>query len=338
MAELIQCSRCRSRKLPEFYSIKSMTGIRYKTCDSCHDRSKPKKDGVITCQFCEFRTKTNEYLVRHMKAIHNQQCPQIRDLQCPLCEFTCTRASILASHRKYIHDKIRDHKCPHCDLKCVSSGEIKRHVQAVHEKIRDHRCPHCEFASFELKSLKNHIKAIHDQTRDQTCTLCDFSTTTQKLLIGHQKTCTGRLPMSAGEFVIKGVLESRNIPFEQEKRFLNCQYQRPLPFDFYIQSCRVAIEYDGIQHFKSIKHWGGIPKLEATKQRDAIKTEYCAANGIRLLRIKYTDFALIPTLIENFLSSVEESSADGNHDTINATSNEIGGIEPIQAQNPDLPQ
>lgn len=144
--------------------------------------------------------------------------------------------------------------------------------------------------------------------------------------------------MSAGEFAIKGVLDAYNIPIEQERRFHDCRDQNALPFDFYIPSLNAAIEFDGIQHFQPIDLFGGQAGFEGTQRRDAIKTEYCAANGIRLLRIKYTDFALIPTLIENFLSSVEESAVDGNHDTINATSNEIGGIEPIQAQNPDLPQ
>ncbi len=141
--------------------------------------------------------------------------------------------------------------------------------------------------------------------------------------------------MSSGEFAIRGVLDSCGIAFEREKRFVDCRDKATLPFDFYLPSHRVAIEFDGIQHFQPIEYWGGIPKLEATQRRDAIKTAYCIANSIRLLRIKYTDFELIPTLIENFLSSAEGSAVDDTRDTTNATSNDSHDIESTPFQIPD---
>lgn len=144
--------------------------------------------------------------------------------------------------------------------------------------------------------------------------------------------------MSSGEFAVKGVLESMSVPFNHQMRFADCKDKNTLPFDFYLPSHRAIIEYDGGQHFAPVKYWGGIATFEAIQRRDAIKTAYCSANGIRLLRIKYTDFELIPTLIENFLSSVGVSAVDDTHDTTNATSNGQHDIEPIQSQTPALLQ
>lgn len=45
--------------------------------------------------------------------------------------------------------------------------------------------------------------------------------------------------------------------------------------DFFIKNNNfsLAIEYDGIQHFKSIKYFGGIKKLQYTQKMDNIKNE-----------------------------------------------------------------
>jgi len=47
----------------------------------------------------------------------------------------------------------------------------------------------------------------------------------------------------------------------------------------------------------------GLEAFEQTQRRDTIKTAYCAANNIRLLRIKYTDFERVQELIEEFLTA-----------------------------------
>lgn len=331
--ELIKCGRCRSQKLPHFYSIKMTTGIRYKCCDPCRQRCRTAEK-IYECEICQFEASSPSTLQYHVDAKHNQ----IKNFACSKCEYKCATICTLKTHIAAVHDQIRPHQCPECEFKCTLKSTLSSHKKAVHDQIRDQQCPYCDYACSEAGQLRVHIKAVHIQIRDQKCNKCAFSTTTKSLLALHMKTCTGNVRMSSGEFAIAGVLESYRITFEREKRFVDCRDKLTLPFDFYIPSLNIAIEFDGAQHFKPVAYWGGIPGFEANQRRDAIKTTYCAANGIRLLRIKYTDFALIPTLIENFLSSVEESAVDGNHDTINATSNEIGGIEPIQAQNPDLPQ
>lgn len=108
--------------------------------------------------------------------------------------------------------------------------------------------------------------------------------------------------MSSGEFAIKGVLEAMHIAFVQEMRFADCRDIKSLPFDFFIPLLAVAIEFDGRQHFEPVAHFGGQEHFDATQRRDAIKNAYCATNGIRLLRIKYTDFERIQELIENFIA------------------------------------
>ncbi|MDY0268822.1 hypothetical protein [Trichloromonas sp.] len=74
-----------------------------------------------------------------------------------------------------------------------------------------------------------------------------------------------------------------------KKRFKDCRYKYPLPFDLYLSKYNLCIEYDGEQHFKTKEIWGGKTQLKIIKKRDQIKNEYCKNNNINLLRIKYDE-------------------------------------------------
>ena len=107
---------------------------------------------------------------------------------------------------------------------------------------------------------------------------------------------------SAGEKLIAKILvdeglidpsceKSRNC-VNREKSFDDClntkkgRYCRKLRFDFYLPDLNTIIEYDGEQHFRPSKKFGG-EKYETTLENDRIKNEYCRKNGINLVRVKY---------------------------------------------------
>lgn len=57
----------------------------------------------------------------------------------------------------------------------------------------------------------------------------------------------------------------------------------------YLSQHNICIEFDGIQHFKPIKSWGGIEGLIGVQRRDRIKTNYCLDKQIELIRISFKD-------------------------------------------------
>ena len=57
--------------------------------------------------------------------------------------------------------------------------------------------------------------------------------------------------------------------------------------DIYIPSKKIAIEYQGQQHYKSVSHFGGKKALENSKARDINKKELCLNNGVKLIEWKY---------------------------------------------------
>lgn len=92
---------------------------------------------------------------------------------------------------------------------------------------------------------------------------------------------------SNGETIIISLLNSFNIDYITQYKFNSCKYKRKLPFDFYLPQLRVAIEYDGSQHFE-VNHFGRTTELfKIAKLRDNIKTWYCQSHGIYLIRIPY---------------------------------------------------
>jgi len=94
---------------------------------------------------------------------------------------------------------------------------------------------------------------------------------------------------SKGERKIRTLLENNNIKYIFQKRFKDCKNINPLPFDFYLPDYNLCIEYDGIQHYKSINIWGGEKEFKLRQKRDQLKNEYCEKNNIRLIRIRYNE-------------------------------------------------
>ena len=93
---------------------------------------------------------------------------------------------------------------------------------------------------------------------------------------------------SRGQDAIKELLIKHNIPFVQEKSFQSCKKTKAsMPFDFYVNETYL-IEYDGQQHFKSIKVFGGEERFKTTQETDKFKTQWALINNIPLIRVPYT--------------------------------------------------
>jgi hypothetical protein len=52
---------------------------------------------------------------------------------------------------------------------------------------------------------------------------------------------------------------------------------------------RLAIEYQGIQHFEPVKHWGGEEALARVQERDKRKRDACTAVGIKVIYFTYEE-------------------------------------------------
>lgn len=111
---------------------------------------------------------------------------------------------------------------------------------------------------------------------------------------------------------IKEILKS---DYQLEKEFndlKNQQTNRKLRIDCYFEKYNLAIEYNGIQHFKYIPYFHkGKNTLEYQRYKDKIKEEFCKNNNITLIKLKYND-DLSKDNLKKILAEAISNQAKGN--------------------------
>ena len=114
--------------------------------------------------------------------------------------------------------------------------------------------------------------------------------------------------ITQGEYKVKTFLDDNNIDYIFQHTFEDCKNIRTLEFDFYLPKRKVAIEYDGKQHFEPMNY----AKTEEENQhlfelgvhRDEIKNQYCKDNNIKMIRIPYWNFGHIFEILRKELIDI----------------------------------
>ena len=109
---------------------------------------------------------------------------------------------------------------------------------------------------------------------------------------------------SKGERKISKFLDQKNIEYVRQKKFDDCIGLRyKLPFDFYLPKYRIAIEFDGKQHYEPMEYFGGLESYNRLKVNDKIKNDYCEDNFIELIRIRYDQIDRIYDILNECLKN-----------------------------------
>jgi len=251
----------------------------------------------------------SKFKVKIICPIHGEfyQTPNthIMGAGCPLCnKSNKLTATEFIKRSKHIHNNKFDYSLVeyvNCSTKvkiiCPEHGSFE---QTPIDHMGGSGCRKCSKVEntydFIIKSNKIHnnyydySQSIFVSSIKKLLIICPkhgiFEQTPRKHLIGHGcPTCK----RSRGENKIESILISKNIKYFNQYSFSDCKFNSLLFFDFYLPDLNMCIEFDGEQHFKSIKRWGGNEKLNEIVQRDSIKNEYCKQNNIKLLRIKFNE-------------------------------------------------
>jgi len=134
------------------------------------------------------------------------------------------------------------------------------------------------------------------------------------------------LVVSQGEYRIYRFLLERDIEFETQKRFPECKDITYLPFDFYLPSFNLLIEFQGIQHIRGFR--GDKEDAKKIAKRDAIKKSFALDNKYEFLEI----WSVADIEIE-ILKKLNEINNSFNKELIlkvrKLTSREIEGLKTI---------
>ena len=75
-----------------------------------------------------------------------------------------------------------------------------------------------------------------------------------------------------------------------------------MSYDIYICGLKVAIEYQGKQHFEPVDYFGGQENFESQQKRDKLKAQRSLENGVKLIYINYWD-DITPNLVKERIES-----------------------------------
>lgn len=137
-------------------------------------------------------------------------------------------------------------------------------------------------------------KVENNTARQGALWLCQCDCGKTKLAIGEdlrqgKVISCGCLRQSKGEFFIQQLLIKNQIIYTKE--YTQKINNKNLRFDFAIiqnQKIQYFIEFDGKQHFESVKYFGGQQNFIQIQKNDKIKNDWCKKNNIPLIRIPFS--------------------------------------------------
>lgn len=88
--------------------------------------------------------------------------------------------------------------------------------------------------------------------------------------------------------VIRSLFKDNNVIHHYHSKWLGRQ-----EIDIYIEELKIGVEYQGEQHYKPVKHWGGTEGLAKNLERDERKRILCQQNGVVLIEFKHDEKDLI---------------------------------------------
>lgn len=180
-------------------------------------------------------------------------------------------------YRSPISFRRSTYKCKMCKYDHISKKQRKSNILFLHELSNRHP---------NIVALEKY-KSTHKKIKFKClkCNHCFCAEPNSILRISGCPYCRA----SHGEEIIGSFLDKMKIKYEYAKRFPQCKGKRLLHYDFFLPDIRTLIEYDGLQHYKSIEFFGGKEKLKVQQKHDQIKNDYALNNGFLLYRIPYTN-------------------------------------------------
>jgi hypothetical protein len=167
----------------------------------------------------------------------------------------------------------------------------------------------------EVNQLKRQANTIHRQwveSNDPTISKDRKSSSNHPLAVEWRRLWAAQVPLkkllsdfvenqSRTDFGYKSIGESwisetalfklvQNIyPDNEVKKHYRPKWLGGLEIDIYLPEFLLGIEYQGQQHYRPLKHWGGEESFNKLVERDKGKKALCKKEGVRLIEFKYDE-------------------------------------------------
>ena len=214
---------------------------------------------------------TNEFIER-AKKIHGNKYDYSKVEYKKAIEKVCV---ICPEHGEFWiapHNHLEGKKCKYCAT--INRSNKKRNKQE--EVIK--RASETHGNKYDYSKIKYY------KMHDKVCIICPEHGEFWQSMANHinGKGC----PVCKESFLERDIeeeLKKYKIAYEKQKTFNWLKNKKKLYLDFYLPDYNVAIECQGLQHFKPIKYFGGDEKFKEYALRDKLKKDLCNKNGIEIL-------------------------------------------------------
>ena len=217
-------------------------------------------------------TKSTELFIKQASLVHNNFYNYNKTIYNKAQEKIIITCPIHGDFEQVAYAHLQGQGCPKCANKNVTTEEFIEKAKKIHSD---------KYSYDKVNYINNITKVII------TCPVHgDFEQTPNQHLNGRG--CP-KCVQSKGESIIEGYLKLNNI---------NYIYQYNIPIntdinstgkcaiDFYLPDYDLYIEFNGMQHYMPIEHFGGELKFQWQQKRDNYVIEYCKD---KLLEIKFTE-------------------------------------------------
>ena len=267
---------------------------------------------IIRCDLCK-----QIYSYKRGTSLYNSN----RKYLCKLCNTRAVKTLLKACEENNIEILERSNNTTDFwTLKCNKCGEIFKRAPSTWIQ---HSCPNCGHRS-SLTPIEKREEEIRKKFGPEEFTVldpshqhfvikhkCGYVRTTTYYAFMHSKGCPiCARTLSKGEFAIMSFLERNHISYISHAKM----GQTKQTFDFFFPQYNLALEFNGIQHYKPIKIFGGEERFIQQQQYDSNKIEYCKNNNIELKIISYLDFDNIEVILTDLFKKFNDQldSVDRN--------------------------
>jgi len=125
---------------------------------------------------------------------------------------------------------------------------------------------------------------LYERYNDQIIRINKIIENTVRLKFGFEKIGDQWTSETILYYLIEEIFPGKKIYRNYRPYWLN-----RMEMDIYIEDLKLAIEYQGIQHYYPIEHWGGDEGLKKVQERDRKKKEILDKKGIKLFYVRYDE-------------------------------------------------
>ena len=170
--------------------------------------------------------------------------------------------------------------------------EIRDLVTVNHDELALIDVQYQEIRKVNQRRADDFLYKAHQPLRKQQKRIRDYIENLVRAKFGHKKIGEAWINETMLYYILCTLYPDKTILRHHHPSFL-----KGLELDVYFPEEELGIEYQGIQHFASVSHWGGEEALIKVQKRDKLKQELCEANQINLIYFLYNEI-LSDNLVE----------------------------------------